>query len=126
MMASDEAQIAQLSDLVAHKTVTSQSYFNLLDVLSRRLSRPEINERCKALGLPEISQADYDQQIQQAAMYSLPVRREARDTGAKRRREASEEERTAKSSRVSEDTSDSESNVEEESEPEAPTAGSGE
>ncbi|QQP31475.1 Group ii intron reverse transcriptase maturase [Caligus rogercresseyi] len=96
MMTSDEAQIAQLSDLVAHK----------------RLSRPEINERCKALGLPDISQADYDRQIQQAST----------DTGAKRRREASEEARTAKSSRVSADTSDSDSTAEEGSEPETPTA----
>ncbi|QQP42493.1 Hypothetical protein FKW44_017179 [Caligus rogercresseyi] len=110
MMASDEAQIAQLSDLVAHR---------------RRLSRPEINERCKALGLPEISQADYDRQIQQASQYSLPARGEARDTGIKRRREASEDPRATKSSRVSADTSDSDSAEEEESEPETPTVGSG-
>ncbi|QQP57156.1 Hypothetical protein FKW44_002049 [Caligus rogercresseyi] len=118
MMASDEAQIAQLSDLVAHKTVTNQSYFDLLDVLSRRLSRPEINERCKALGLPEISQADYDRQIQQASQYSLPAQGEARDTGIKHPR-------ATKSSRVSADTSDSDSAEEEESELETQTVGSG-
>ncbi|QQP37493.1 Hypothetical protein FKW44_017775 [Caligus rogercresseyi] len=116
MLSSDDAQINLLSDLVANKSVTTQSYFNLLSVLSRNLSLPEINERCEALSVPLMSKVDYDARVRQASTYTYPSGQAAAEPGLKRRREDPEEPRAAKSSRVSEDTEDS--GEETESEPE--------
>ncbi|QQP36381.1 Hypothetical protein FKW44_021461 [Caligus rogercresseyi] len=58
MLSSDDAQINLLSDLVANKQATTQSYFNLMSVTSNSLTLPEMNERAEALSVPVMDQVE--------------------------------------------------------------------
>eukprot|EP00096_Caligus_rogercresseyi_P016687 TRINITY_DN9493_c0_g1_i1.p1 TRINITY_DN9493_c0_g1~~TRINITY_DN9493_c0_g1_i1.p1 ORF type:complete len:116 (+),score=10.53 TRINITY_DN9493_c0_g1_i1:49-348(+) len=60
LLSSDDAQINQLSDLVANKQATTQSYFNLLSVTNNSLSMTEMNERADALAVVNLDQTLYE------------------------------------------------------------------